>query len=255
MELPKPEPFTISLSEEWAELSAELCGPEFLKSLATFFENNGAHHVLECACGDGHVLNGLAGQGISGIGIDMDDYLIDRAAQIHNDPRIKFKKLNILDLDKDEELRNQKFDAVILRGNSITALGAWGTDKATFNPDRCQKAIEQALTTMWGKVKEGGILYLDVTRQEDIDKGGHEMKIDLGNVHLTGVITIDQAKKRRDAYGHGTVNGKPFDGGSSSYLISPDELRELVQKLLQPQKIWTPAEVKDNTYEIICVSK
>ncbi|MFA6099835.1 MAG: class I SAM-dependent methyltransferase [Patescibacteria group bacterium] len=246
---------SIPLSEEWAELSAAFCGPELIKSLGDFFEKNNVRTILEAACGDGHVLHGLSQTGIDCVGIDSDDYLLNRAKQINGDPKISYKKLDVTDLDKDEELRDKQFDAVMMRGNSITALGAWGTDKTTFNPEKCYQMIQATLIKMWSKVKDGGILFLDVTRQADIDQGDHEQKINLGDIHLTGVITIDQAQKRRDVFGYGTVNGEYFNGGSSSYLITPDELKTLLVELLKPQKVWQPTDVQEPLYEVICAKK
>lgn len=246
---------TITLSEEWAALSAELCGPEFLKSLGDFFESKQVRTLLECACGDGYVLRGIAGKINSGIGIDSDDYLIKRAQEQNHAPNLVFKKLNILDMDKDRDIANKSFDAVMLRGNGVTSLGAWGTNQETFNSKQCEQMIQIALMKMWDKLGEDGLFYIDVTKQSDIDKGSHTLQIDLGSVHLTGVITIDVDRKRRDVFGHGTVNGKSFHGGSSSYLIGHTELKKLLNELLHPKEIWTPNEISDAMYEVICMRK
>ena len=69
----------ITLSEEWAELSKSLCDQKFIDSLVKFLKSQRVSTVLECACGDGHILINLAKAGISGIGIDTDKFLIERA--------------------------------------------------------------------------------------------------------------------------------------------------------------------------------
>lgn len=245
---------SITLSEEWAELSAELCGPEFVKSLGGFFKSNHIRTLLECACGDGHVLRGIARDIERGVGIDTDDYLIQRARGRNQEANLIFKKMDILEMGKNDQLNN-KFDAVMLRGNSITAIGAWGTNKETFNAKRCEEMIPVVLMAMWDKLEKGGLLYLDVTKQKDIDNGNETLHLDLGNVHLVGEVAIDVERKRRDAFGYGTVNGKPFRGGSSSYLLGPHELKEILMELLHPEEIWIPGDIHDAVYEVICARK
>lgn len=245
----------ISLSEEWAELSKSFCDPEFIHYLAKFLKNQKVSNILECACGDGHVLFGLAKEGISGVGIDTDKLLIRRAKKINSSKHIKYKNTSILSLSDDSATSTKYFDAVMCRGNSITALNSWGSTPKTFSPKKCQQAIKIGLKQMWDRVKLGGILYLDTTKQKDIDRGNYEILIKNDNLKIKGFIKIDKKYKRRDVFGYGIVNGKQFDGGSSSYLISPEELRRLIIKLLKPKKIWTPKEIQDKNYEIICVKK
>lgn len=245
----------MSLSEEWAELSAALYGPEFIKSLANFLTAQNVKTILECACGDGHVLNGLADKIESGVGIDTDEYLIGCAKRGKHPVNITYKKVDVTDMDNDPDLRGEMFDAVMMRGNSTTSLGAWGTDKNSFSPERCDNLLREALIKMWRKVKRGGILYLDVTKQEDIDRGDHTLNLEVGSVRIVGEIIIDRKHKRRDALGHGMVRGRLFNGGTSTYLIGPGELKEIIKELLNPREIWTPTEVKDAMYEIICARK
>lgn len=245
----------VTLSEEWAELSSFLCKPEFIDSLANFFKAQNIKNILECACGDGHVLSKIVSSGITGEGIDNDDYLIKRAERKNSSPDIKYKKMSVLDLDAGTPMSGKHFDAVMCRGNSITAFGCWGSTPETFNAEESWKALAEGLQQMWRRVKDGGLLYLDVTKQEDIDAGNQQVAINSDVINLKGSIVIDKDHNRRDVFGHGTVNGKPFNGGSSSYLICPQELRELIIKLLKPKEIWTPKEIKDDTYEIICARK
>lgn len=245
----------VTLSEEWATLSEALCSPEFIQSLSYFFVAQKVRSLLECACGDGFVLASIAKNIHAGIGIDSDTYLIQRAKRKHHCSNIEFKELDILRIDTEESTKRKQFDAVMLRGNSITAIGAWGSNKETFDAKKCERYIREALLKMWGKVRHNGFLYLDVNRQQDIDKGNYSLEINTDNVHLSGEISIDREYKRRDVFGHGTVNGKSFTGGSSSYLISPDELQSLINELLHPKDIWTPLEVKETTYQVLCIRK
>ena len=57
----------MSLSEEWALLSREMYGQKFIDELAEFLQKQKVRTILECGCGDGYVLNGLAQKGFSGI--------------------------------------------------------------------------------------------------------------------------------------------------------------------------------------------
>jgi len=245
----------VTLSEEWAELSTFLCKSEFINSLVNFFKAQNIKNILECACGDGYVLSGVVGDGITGVGIDNDDYLIKRAERKNSSSDIEYKKMSVLDLDANPTMSRKNFDAVMCRGNSITAFGCWGSTPETFNVEESWEAMIEGLQQMWRRIKDGGLLYLDVTKQEDIDAGNQTLAVNSGAINLKGTIVIDKDHKRRDVFGNGTINGKLFNGGSSSYLISPNELRELVIKFLKPKEIWTPKEIKDDIYEVICARK
>lgn len=246
---------TISLSEEWAELSAALCTPEYIRSLGTYFKTYGVKNILECACGDGHVLRGLGQEGLVGIGVDPDPYLFQRAQAMNKNPEISFYNLSVAELETDSALGQQQFDAVMCRGNSVTAFGAWGTTAETFDAAKSELMLRQALKIMWGRLRKNGVMYLDVTRQEDIDRGNHALRLDLGDIHIQGEITIDDQFRRRDAFGQGTVKGRSFRGGSSSLLIGPTELKQMLIGVIKPKDIWTPTEVQDAMYEIICARK
>ena len=66
----------ISLSKEWAILSRVMYGEKFHQELSDFLKKNNVKTILECGCGDGNVLKGLAKRGFIGLGIDNNVEMI-----------------------------------------------------------------------------------------------------------------------------------------------------------------------------------
>ena len=84
----------ISLSKEWALLSKAMYGEKYIDELADFLRNNKVHSVLECGCGNGDVIRGLAERGFRGVGIDNDKEMILMAKRENPHQNIKYQLMD-----------------------------------------------------------------------------------------------------------------------------------------------------------------
>lgn len=237
----------MTISEEWAALSETMYGEPFIAELADWLARRGVRTVLECGCGGGHILEGLARYGFTGLGIDADLEMIAIAKVRHPHPAIEFRQLNWLKIDWLEEM----YDAVISRGNSLAYTAGWPVPTPDANP---RQLIEQSLASMFDKIKPGGLLYVDTISQSELEQGDHLAEIVLPCIRLTGQIEYSQGQMTRTIYGSGTVHGDPFAGKSVCYLLSPDELQRMMAKL-KPAKIIKPQLATETNYHAICAVK
>jgi SAM-dependent methyltransferase len=237
----------ISLSEEWAALSESTHGKDFINELYLLFKERDVNNILELGCGDGHILNGLAKRGMSGVGVDADKYLVSRAKQINKDKKIKYIQRDWREIYK----LNEMFDAVMCRGNSLSAVVSW--NKLVLDKGFAEARIKESIKLFYDKLKKRGLLYIDTFSEKEKNYLGHiAIKNDL--VNLEGRIIYDYANKTRLVEGEGTVRGEPFKGGSISYLLTMDELKAMIQEL-NPARIWMPHLKYEIHYDVICAIK
>lgn len=237
----------MSLSKEWALLSREMYGQEFVNELAQFLKNQGVQRILECGCGDGYILHGLAQNGFSGVGIDAESEMITLALENHQHQNISYRQMNWLDLGKLKE----QFDAVMCRGNSLSPVASWR--KGKINPTEARNKIEKSISLFFQRLKQGGLLYVDCVSQREIDKNG-EVEINTPNIQLKGKIEYDWQNMERRVFGSGKVFGEEFSGGSATYLLTASELERIVRSY-NPSVIWCPKLVNERNYDIVCVIK
>lgn len=235
-----------SISYIWAHLSGTLYGEAFKDELADFLKQNNVGTVLECGCGDGNVLHGLAQRGLRGLGIDANEEMISMA-QRNTHPNIEYRLMNWLKIDKLPET----YDAVLCRGASLICVVDWGRDKSEFNPDVTKKAIEKSVRKMFAKVSKGGLLYIDTFSESNAEKGEGEIVIETGDIHLKGRIEHDWKNRMRHVYGGGTIGGEEVSGEGISYLLTPSELEGMI-KDLNPRKIWRPDIKGEVQYTPVC---
>jgi SAM-dependent methyltransferase len=238
----------MSLSKEWALLSREMYGSEFVDELTEFLQKQNVRTILECGCGDGYVLQGLAKKEFWGVGVDASPEMVALALENHQHPNISYKQMSWLNIG---DLGGQ-FDAVICRGNSLSAVASWGSEH--LNLDEARKKIEESIDIFFQKLKFGGLLYLDTCSQEELDKKGGDVEIKTPNIQLMGKIEYDLQRMERRVFGSGTVFGEYFSGGSTSYLLTPKELESIVTTY-SPSVVWHPKLVNERNYDIICAKK
>lgn len=238
----------MSLSKEWALLSRAMYGQEFIDELSDFLHRQKVKTILECGCGDGNVLYGLALKNFEGVGIDADKEMIEKANRDNLHKNIRYKLMDWKNLYQLPDV----FDAVICRGNSISIV-EWGKE-TKFNPERIKQLIIKNIDLMLKKVKHGGLFYIDTTSQTEIDMGDHEIKINFPDISLKGKITYDWKNRIRRTYGKGIVHNEPFEGGAISYLITPKELEDII-KGFNIKKIWHPNIKNEKNYYIIYARK
>lgn len=234
----------ISLSREWAILSNELYKQDFIDELAGFLNQYNIRTLLECGCGDGHILKGLAEKGFQGIGVDSNLEMIELALNNNPNPNISYELMSWLDINH----INKNFDAVICRGNSLSAVASWGDNH--INPES-KNMIKKSIDLFFKKLKQRGLLYLDCCSQDEINRNGGDVEIKTSHVQLSGKIEYDWKNMERRVFGRGIVLGEEFQGGSASYLLTPNELENLVRDH-NPSYVWHPKLVYEKNYEIIC---
>ena len=238
----------ISLSQEWAILSRHMYGQEFIDGLAEFFRQQEIRELLECGCGDGHVLKGLAEHGFHVVGIDASSEMISMALEHNQHPDIRYQQLNWLSL----YMIDPTFDCVMCRGNSLTQCVSW--ERQQFDPHTAEKYLVKSLDLMFGKLNPGGLLYLDTISQKETDNEGGEVEFNFENFYLEGKIKHDWKTRTRRTSGRGLINGEEFSVTSCSYLIKPQEMIDLI-RLYNPSKIWTPNIPHETNYQVICARK
>jgi len=238
----------ISLSKEWALLSKEMYGQEFIEELAEFLGKQRAKTILECGCGDGYILQGLAKRGFRGIGIDASPEMIALALENHQHPNISYKQMSWLDI----ESLTRKFDAVVCRGNSLSAVASWGKEHINFTYAR--RKIEKSIDLFFQRLKQRGLLYVDTCSQAEIQRNGGDVEVKTPNIQLTGRIEYDWQNMERRFFGNGKVFGEDFNGGSASYILTPKELEGIV-KSNNPSVIWCPKLVSEKNYDVVCAKK
>lgn len=239
----------MSLSKEWALLSRAMYGQEFIEELSKFLKNQRVETVLECGCGDGNVLQGLAKKGFRGLGIDGDSEMIQIAMEEHSHPNIAYSHLNWLDLAK---VHNQ-YDCLMCRGNSLSYVLHWGKSNSPSS-NKIRSAIKKSLDLMLSKVKSGGLLYVDCVKQEEIDEGSKDIELVYPNVYLKARIDYDLKRRIRRTYGEGVLQGERYCGGGESIFISPQELEKMVKEH-KPSRVWHPNLKHEINYHVICAKK
>ncbi len=237
----------MSLSREWALLSKEIYGQEFIDELAEFLKKQQVKTILECGCGDGYILQGLAKQGFSGIGIDADSEMIALALENHQNPNISYRQMSWTDIGRLEE----QFDAVVCKGNSLSVVSSWG--KKQINQTEARNKIETSIGLFFQRLKQGGLLYADCVSQKEIERNG-EVEINTSNIQLKGKVEYDWQNMERRVFGSGKVFGEEFSGGSATYLLTASELERIVRSY-NPSVIWCPKLVNERNYNIVCAIK
>lgn len=239
----------ISLSQRQALLTRLLYGQEFIDELAGFLKREGISSILECGCGDGYTLNGLAKKGFSGLGIDSDEEMISLAHKDHGHPNVEYRLMSWLNL---HEL-NREFDLVMCRGGSIVDVEIWG--KTDFDKDEVYGKIVESVNQMWQRVHPGGLLYIDAIPQREIDNSGGYVRIKTEHIDIGGTIVYDWQRRIRYMRGSGTIAGHEFkDAEYRSYLMRPNELEDII-RAHNPVNIWRLDLANERYYDSICARK
>ena len=239
----------MSLSKAWACISKEIYRKEFIDELAEFLKKQQVNRILECGCGDGNVLRGLAERGFSGIGIDGSSEMIEIASQDNNHLNLDYVHLDWLDLKR----ISGQYDCVMCRGNSLPYVNSWNRD-SSFDSQYVQEEINESLRVMWNRLSQNGLLYVDTVKESDFKERSREVNLSSPEIKLKGRIDINLEKRIRKVYGEGIVCGERFSGGTESYLLIPEELEGYITKL-NPKKIWMPNLNHEINYQVICAKK
>jgi len=109
--------------------------------------------LLDCSCGTGHMVIEFAKRGYKVTGSDISSKMIEKAISNAKQKAVKanFLHANILDLSSNIQ---EKFDAVICRGNSFSHI--------------MPADFVMAIKNMGNVLKKGGLCYIDIRDYEAI---------------------------------------------------------------------------------------
>lgn len=238
----------ISLSEEWALLSKAMYGKDFIDELTGFLRGQDVKTILECGCGDGYILKGLAQRDFKGLGIDSNPEMISLALKNNKHSNISYKHMSWLDIRNLE----RKFDLVMCRGNSLPYVISW--DKQEINSEETRRKIKESVGLFFEMTTQNGLIYIDTISQEELDKNGGNVEIKIANIHLEGKIQYDWQNKIRRIFGGGRIENKKFVVEAVSYLLTPYELEKIVRSY-NPSVLWKPELKHEKNYYIVCAKK
>lgn len=237
----------ISLSKEWALLSRSMYGEEYIEELSQLFRVHNVQNIIECGCGDGNILYGLAKNGFVCTGVDLDKEMIQLARNNSSQSNITFLCQDWLTLKG----ANKKYDALLCRGNSLPYVISW--DNSTFNPEIARQKIEESISLFFGLVKKEGLVYIDTVPHAQLNQKLENISLNYENVRLEGMIEHNLTERTRKTHGQGVLSGEHFQGGTVGYLIFPEELQEIMEKYAS--NVWRPKFRYEKNYEIICAIK
>jgi len=231
-----------SISEEWVRVSEYLYKTPFIDELDIFLRKNKITSILECGCGGGHVLYGLAKKGYKCLGIDSSSSMISLAKKYsHNN--LAIEKCNWLELAK----INQKFGLVMCRGNSLGYVESW--EKNELNPSKSKKLVKKSLDLMFEKVSEQGLLYVDTAKEEDVKKGKNQ--IIENSEHLGLKFKLFSHLSTRSFH---VWKGGEYVGVAISYLITSEYLQDKISEL-NPVALFEPNFKTEKNYFVLCARK
>jgi hypothetical protein len=153
---------------------------------------------------------------------------------------------------QDIQRLSEKFDVVICRGNSLPYITSW--ENRYLNSDLKKEDVKRSIGYFLERLRLGGLLYLDTCSQYELDNGGRNVEINTEKVKLSGSINYDNDKRIRIVTGSGIILGEPFEGRSTSLVITPNELEDIVRSC-KPSVIWHPRLISEKNYDIVCASK
>jgi hypothetical protein len=123
------------------------------------------------------------------------------------------------------------FDALLCRGNSLVYMDSWDIGPA-LTPGL--REIQIALDEFFKKLKLGGVLYLDIYREDQGDNGVSrelgEMVVAGHRVSLDWQINCDHSSRRRIWTADLSVDGQSQRFELSSFLLYHAELVTLLYK-------------------------
>lgn len=145
-----------------------------------------AKKILDCTCGIGLLAIELSRLGYDVTGSDISNRMLQYAVENANKmgTKVKFVLSNILKLSENIE---EKFDAVICKGNSFSNI----------NPDD----FEEALKNISSVLNKNGICYIDIRNHENVIKEKplfeHRSHIRLNSKDIVCFYTFDYKENLR----------------------------------------------------------
>lgn len=217
--------------EMWDICIKFLWDQKYVDSLASFLKERGVRTILDCGGGTGFPLIDLAKRGFAASYSDVDPIAIGifKKKCRENNLKIPVYASNWLNLSKNV-LR--KFDALMCRANSLGYMDSWNGGPVT---PATKINIQTALNEFRKLLSQGGILYVDVAREEDFKKVRlaedlGEKIIDDTKISLRWELEHDTKKKIRFWRISLKKGGRLYKFERQSYLLRHSELEKMLKK-------------------------
>ena len=219
-----------NLNTLWEICIYFLWDEKYITGLEELFRANNIKTILDCAGGTGFpsVLLYKNGWDITYSDGDKQMYAIFLKT-------ITERNLAIPNyLTKWQDLRKnitKKYDAVLCRGNSLIYVDSWKQQGAIAKRQNMQVALEN----MYAVLKPGGLLYVDTIGRHELKMYGQKNTTNLGTKNINGhqvqlswTTILDTQKYTRTWLPSFTLAGKQHQFALTSYLLTPDELQNLL---------------------------
>lgn len=218
-----------------------------VSGLEQWLEWNKDAQILDCACGTGFPSIDLIQRGYNVTCTDGSPRMLAEfkvnaeKAGVAVTPRcIQWSELS--------QHFGREFDVVMCRGSSLIYAGAWDKDDT---PDR--EAIKVAIRNFGQCLKPGGILYVDTTAEENLNRTVPERHtypervIDGRRVGLSEVIHTDKSAHLRTWVTTLTVDGVSYNFERHSYYLPHSDLLLLLSEcgVRNIRKVKVPGEHYD----------
>lgn len=236
-----------SLPKTWDLVTKYLYGQEYIDEISDFLQKHKINTILECGCGGGHILHGLAKKGFSCLGIDSNQEMINSALENYDSDNLEFRLMNWLEINK----LQKTFDAVVCRGNTLATIDNWDTEYLN-NPEESRKKIKESIGLFFQKINDRGLLYVDCISPKKEYK--RKIEIQTPDIQLKGKIEYSWQNVKRKVSGEGNVFGKNFNGSSVSYMLTLNELENMVRSY-SPPVVWKSKINSEKDYEVLCAQK
>lgn len=178
-------------------LSFEYDKEKLLRGMTEFLAPFRGKKILDCACGTGFLVLDLIKQGFDITCADGSEDMLKKFRKNAKELGVDVKPVKL----QWQELKNhfsQEFDLVICRGNSLVYDSAWEGEKPPS-----EDSIHEALFNFFSVLKPGGILYLDTTSKENLEREDAEVNnytpqyLEEEQVKLLEEVQVNKDKKVR----------------------------------------------------------
>ncbi len=221
----------MNVAEMWDICIKFMWDENYINELDQFLKSNNTKTILDCGGGTGFPSINLKKRGWDISYCDTDKTMFQ-----HFQNKIKEQNIQIphflsswLELSKNID---QKFDAVLCRGNSLIYVDSWNVEKLKLTKKNIQKSLEE----FYNILDEKGLLYVDIINEKEFNKDKYplteyfgEKVINNQKVKVIWELTHDYKNKIRTWKCIITINDKKYEFVNYSYLLEHKELINLLK--------------------------
>ncbi len=234
----------------WDQTLKHLYTEEYTNSLIELLKENQVKTVLDCGRGVGFPAIDLARAGFGVDCVDESHEAINKLEEnlYKSGVDLNYHLLSWGSLHK----TGKKFDAIVCQGNTIAYLGTWH-QKVTIE-NQLNKMIV-CLQSMYEVLNPGGIMFVDITSQNEYDRGPvFEMEIPSSDPKINWIVEHDWKNRQRIVRSRRELEGELHTFNYYSFILEHEELKVLLRGVgfSTIQKIVVPGE---NLYEVFLVRK